>query len=257
MRYRYTLPSLLILTILLVQCRPFLSLKNETERIRKEAQELYDDANRLLPSSLHDAAGIGIMAVDEAYKASLDPKAVRFVAHSTATMLAHEAVKTIVLRQTGKFDRIFGTNRSEAVCSMLLNTYCYPLLDDIIAAAIDRQLARIDPSFTGDTMVPPLDTVIARRLAAFDLDNAVAVVKGFVSEGSAPDYAQAVGRRPVNTVTYAATRNWKDLGLTYQYRINGNQLETQRRGVATTLPSRRTDSPDGGRRQQPLPGIDH
>ena len=58
MRYRYTLPSLLILTILLVQCRPFLSLKDETERIRKEAQELYDDATVIRLSGVFTTTNI-------------------------------------------------------------------------------------------------------------------------------------------------------------------------------------------------------
>ena len=229
MHIRSLLLPLLSMSLLLpVQCCILRKLKNEAEHIRREAQQLHDDTERRLPSSIREAAEIGIMAVDATFRSSLDPQALRFVAVSTATMLAHEAATTIMLQQAKKFDRIFGTNRSEAVCTMLLNTYGYPLIDDIITVSVNRQLSRIDPSFSGDTAAPPLDTIIARHLAAFDLDNAIAIIKGFGSERNTPDYIKAVAERPFNTATYAATRNWKDHGLIYQYRITGNHLEMKR-----------------------------
>jgi hypothetical protein len=223
--HRHAVTFIFVLSLLLIHCRPFISYKNEAERIRKEAQQLYDDANKLLPSSIRNAAEVGLTAVDEALGIALDPRAVRFAAVSTATMLADEAVKTVIMRQAKKFDRIFGADHSEAVCSMLLNTYCYPILNEILVAAIDRRLARIDSSFTGDTTALPLDTIITMKLAAFNLENAVNVIKGFGTGNNTPDYYRAVDMHPVNTATYAVTRNWKDLGLVYQFRISNDQLD--------------------------------
>ncbi len=229
MHTRHLFAAILATPLLLfITCRPFLKLRTEAERIRKEAQQLYDDANKMLPSSIKEAAETGLMAVDEALNISLPPQAVRFIAVTTATKLSHEAVRTIMLKQARKFDRVFGTKRTGEISTMLLNTYCYPLLDDIITTAVDRGLARLDVSLTGETTAPPIDTVIAQRLASFNLDNAVAVIKGFGTERKTPEYLQAVDRLPVNSATYAATRNWMDRGLVYQYRIREERLELKR-----------------------------
>lgn len=223
-RNTVTLLILLLFSVFL-SCRPFLSFKTEVERINHEAEELLDDAGKILPTALATAVETGIEAINTSLQFSEDPRILRVVALYSARLLAREAVTMIVMKKAGKFDRIFGSDHSEAVCSMLLNTYCYPMLDTIIAEAVERGIRRFDPSSSGDTASPEIDSLIASYSKAFGLDQAVDIIKGFGSIEKTPEYYSTIDRRVVNSDTYASTINWKDHGLVYQYRITGRKLE--------------------------------
>jgi hypothetical protein len=194
------------------------------ERIEHKAEKLYNDINDLLPSSLTDAAQIGMEAIRLSFHKARDPQLIRFVARLSATTLSREAVSIIMMRKAKNLDKIFGTDRSDALVSILLNSYCFPILDDIITAEVDRLIQVSDSSFYGDTAQSPLDSIVLSHIKRFDLDEAVEIIKGFCTKEKTPEYYESIGMDPLNTRTYAATRNWKDNGLVYQFRITDNQL---------------------------------
>ena len=181
------------------------------------------DVNRLLPSSITDAAKIGLQAVDEAVRLSNDPRVIRYIAVTTATLLAKEAVKTMVTSRTKKIDRLFGTGQSEETAMLLLSNYCYPLLDELLPAAIDLRLRRLDPAFSGDTAGPDVDSMILSYVTRFKVDEAIEILMGTGFLEREPD--TVTGVKSINDATHATALNWMDAGRRYQYRIENGTLE--------------------------------
>lgn len=201
---------------------------NELERIEREARRLFDRSNKILTTAIGDAARMGMVAVNQAYDRARDPALFRFVAKSTATTLADQAVKIIITKQLDQFDKIFGVNHSAAVGDQLLMTYCYPILNDIIEAAIELKLQEYDATNAGIVTTAELDSIVVAHLKMYDLAQAIDMVKALGVKEKIPEYFSAVGVNPVNTATYASTRNWKDNGLVYQYRIADTTIEMRR-----------------------------
>ncbi len=214
----------LALLMVLLSCRPFLSMKDEAGRIHREARELRDDVNDLLPSTLKSAATIAREAIEASRRISRDPEVFRVVARSTATLLAHEAAKEILLKKARRFDEVFGTDRSEALCAMVLSTYGYPILDRFIARSIELRLKEGPDTGTAAWV----DSLIRVFIEEMDFDLTIDMIKGFGTPSATPEYHSAIGMYSVCSDTYAVTRNWKDHGLVYQYRISGKRLELKR-----------------------------
>jgi len=168
-----------------------------------------------------------IDAVKTAYEkaAILDPAAIRFIATETACITTKKAVAIIAEKESGKLHKILGVDRSNAIVAMFLTMYCNPAIDDIVTQTINWQVNLHDPSFSGDRSPPNFEAILAVHLKNFSLDDAIAVVKGFGTEKKTPEYFGAIAMNRVNTPTYCATRNWKDHGIIYQYRISSETIE--------------------------------
>ncbi|MBN1128811.1 MAG: hypothetical protein JXA71_07485 [Chitinispirillaceae bacterium] len=227
LRKRRMVARVLAITFMVMAgCLPPGHTRNEIDLLIREARELHSDITALVVTSLKEASLISVDAVTTAFRQAsvLDPAAIRFVATETACLIAKNAVTLVAYRQSGTLDKILDTDRSHAVISMFLSTCCYPAIDDLVRQAVDWQVNRRDPLFMGDTGAPDFTAILSMHLDRFSPGEALAAVKGFGTPKKTPEYFKAVARNRVATSAYGATRNWKDHGIVYQYRIAGDSL---------------------------------
>ena len=218
------------LSVIILSCFPVRFFSNETKRIQDAADQLFNQSKDLMTSALGDAARMSFESVGIAFRQAniLDPAAVRYVAVETAKMTAHRAAELLFESQASEIDRIFGVNRSGAVIAVLLTTYVNPTLDDIINETVTWQMHMHDSGYTGDTSAPDIGAIIDRHLSGFSFAEALQMIRGFATENKAPEYFASVAMQAVNSRSYCATRNWKDHGVVYQYRIIDDSLQMKR-----------------------------
>lgn len=186
------------------------------------------DFQKEFPSYLIEASEIAMRSINETFKISNKPEVIRFVATYSATLLADEAIKLLLKKQTDKLSILFGKDKTNAALSIFLKSYCLPLVNDIIAEEIDFRLKnpQINPS---ENRKQRLDSIVNVYIDKYNLRDPVGVLneihlqlEELLSQKNIKKLMNA------NSDTFAVCRNWKDNGVVYQYRIKDKRLEMKR-----------------------------
>ncbi len=217
------LPMLLL--VLLLSCKSYIE---ELQIINDTAESLHTEIAEILRDAMKQAGDISILAIDQAFDFQTDPWIQRVIAKTAAKTLAEEAVRVILREEAQKLDTIFGVQRFSEVSGMIFNTYLVPAVSDIITSLIEKKLRGIDPSLASALPPKDINSIIESHFNRLELKDVVDFVKGLATENLFPEFFDTLNILPVNTATYASTRNWKDNGLLYQYRITGNSVEIKR-----------------------------
>lgn len=223
-----TLSSTMFLVFL--ACMPLSQLRGELKKPGDRAQKIYEETEKIIFSSLQDAACVGAVAVREAFKEKfrIDREAIRFIARTAATTLADDAVEAILMKETERIAELFGNSRSGAIARILVDEYCSPVLHDIIDRLVDHYFNLSDPSHSGDTAALDIESIIREHARELTVNDIVRIVRSLENGNDTGRYGEMVASGCVNSSSYCATRNWKDRGEIHQYRINGTGIENKR-----------------------------
>lgn len=223
---------LVVLPVLFVSCgSSYLNLI----KISDEAKPLYEETLKIFKSSMDQTKGISLLAVEEALKLPVEWQTQKFVAHTAAKLLTEEAIRVIFKNQANKIDKIFDVDLYNALTSMMINTYCIPALNEInesyINNYINEKLYAVDTSLVNGNLSTNVDSIIAIHCDRLNLEDIINFIKGIVIHNELPSYVDSLNSLsilPVNSSDYAVTKNWKDQGLIYQYRIHKGNIEMRR-----------------------------
>ncbi|MCX7727771.1 MAG: hypothetical protein N2053_13105, partial [Chitinispirillaceae bacterium] len=186
------------------------------------------DFKKEFPLYLIKASEIGMKAIDETFEISDKQEVIRFVATYSATLLADEAIKLLLKKPAEKLSSLFGKEKTEAVLSIFLKNYCFPLVNDVIAEEIDFRLKN-PQNISSEKKKERLDSIVNIYIDKYKIRDPLAVLKEIYLQTEELLSQKNIKKlMNTNSDTFAITRNWKDNGVIYQYRIKEKRLEIKK-----------------------------